>query len=199
MDKPTISNVLRGLMDKHGIETPYELAKLSGANQPTVLRLLRGDSRDPRNETLKPFAELFNVSYAQLRGDEPMGGDKPPLRVPVLGSIETGRVLGSPAQYVDWPPRNTECYALLVDSSENLLRAAAGWAVVFDPKRPPSINLPAGLTLGGKFSICIIRSISGDFVTVEHNDSQTKLLPIKDIESLHPAVFVAFQAAIISN
>lgn len=46
---------------------PYELQRATGVPQPTIHRILTGESSDPRTRTLQPLADHFGVSVADLR------------------------------------------------------------------------------------------------------------------------------------
>lgn len=46
---------------------PYELQRATGVPQPTIHRILTGESNDPRTKTLQPLADHFGVSIADLR------------------------------------------------------------------------------------------------------------------------------------
>ncbi len=46
---------------------PYALEKATGVPQPTIHRILTGESTDPRTKTLQPIADFFRVSVADLR------------------------------------------------------------------------------------------------------------------------------------
>lgn len=46
---------------------PYELQRATGVPQPTIHRILTGESSDPRTKTLQPLADHFGVSVADLR------------------------------------------------------------------------------------------------------------------------------------
>lgn len=70
-----LSEILQRLMERSGVESQIKLAELTGIHQPTIARLLSGDSRDPRRSTLQPLADYFRVSIAQLRGEEPIDWD----------------------------------------------------------------------------------------------------------------------------
>lgn len=59
------------LMQKHGIENPTRLAKVSGVPQPTIKRILDGTSTDPRTDTLQSLADVFNVTVEYLRTGDP--------------------------------------------------------------------------------------------------------------------------------
>lgn len=58
-------------MDSAGL-SQNELAERTNVPQPTIHRILIGESKDPRHSTVKPLADFFGVTVAQLRGDEPM-------------------------------------------------------------------------------------------------------------------------------
>jgi phage repressor protein C with HTH and peptisase S24 domain len=46
---------------------PYELQRITGVPQPTIHRILTGESNDPRTKTLQPLADYFGVPLADLR------------------------------------------------------------------------------------------------------------------------------------
>lgn len=47
--------------------TPYALASETGVPQPTIFRILTGESNDPRTKTLQPLAMHFGITVADLR------------------------------------------------------------------------------------------------------------------------------------
>lgn len=47
--------------------SPYALEKATGVKQPTIHRILTGESSDPRTSTLQPLADYFAVSVSDLR------------------------------------------------------------------------------------------------------------------------------------
>jgi phage repressor protein C with HTH and peptisase S24 domain len=68
---------------------PYELQRATGVPQPTIHRILTGESSDPRTKTLQPLADFFQGSLADLRerdlaGDNPLEG----LRAGSVGRVE---------------------------------------------------------------------------------------------------------------
>lgn len=69
-----IKDALKGLMDSAGL-SQNELAERTNVPQPTIHRILIGESKDPRHSTVRPLADFFGVTVAQLRGDEPMPED----------------------------------------------------------------------------------------------------------------------------
>lgn len=54
------------LMRKHGIKRFTHLAKLTGVPQPTIHRFMSGLHGEPRSSTLKPIADYFGITLAQL-------------------------------------------------------------------------------------------------------------------------------------
>lgn len=54
------------LMSKHRLN-PTSLAGATNQNQPTLHRIMTGESTDPRAKTLQPYAEYFGVSVNDLR------------------------------------------------------------------------------------------------------------------------------------
>ena len=72
---PTVSEILTKLMAQQRL-TDNELADRAGVPQPTISRIKNGDSRDPRDSTLRPLAQYFGLSVSQLRGDVPLPADR---------------------------------------------------------------------------------------------------------------------------
>ena len=72
---PTVAEILTILMAREGL-SDNELAERTGIPQPTISRIKNGDSRDPRDSTLRPLAKYFRLSISQLRGDVPLPTDK---------------------------------------------------------------------------------------------------------------------------
>lgn len=68
---PIASEILARLMSQAGL-TNNELADKTGIPQPTISRILRNESRDPRDSTLRPLAKYFGITVSQLRGDVPL-------------------------------------------------------------------------------------------------------------------------------
>lgn len=49
-----------------------ELARRTGVPQPTITRILKGESQDPDTATLAPLARYYSITVSQLRGEEPL-------------------------------------------------------------------------------------------------------------------------------
>lgn len=67
----SIARILTELMARERL-SDNDLAARTGVPQPTISRIKSGDSRDPRDSTLRPLAEYFRISLSQLRGDVPL-------------------------------------------------------------------------------------------------------------------------------
>ena len=71
----TVSEILNSLMVRERL-TDNELAVRTGIPQPTISRIRSGESRDPRDSTLRPLAQYFRLTVSQLRGDMPLPVDR---------------------------------------------------------------------------------------------------------------------------
>ena len=67
----TTSEILKHLMFKRDLKSA-ELARLVNLPQPTVHRIVEGESTRPHQDSLKALAKFFNLTIAQLRGVEPI-------------------------------------------------------------------------------------------------------------------------------
>lgn len=68
-----------------------ELARRTGVTQPTIARILSGESLDPDTATLLPLAKYFEVTPGQLRGEEPL-----------IKSIKIRRVVAAMEQMTEY-------------------------------------------------------------------------------------------------
>lgn len=68
----TVHERLAQLMKDHNI-SQNQLAAKTKVPQPTIQRILSGESRDPRHSTLEKIARFFKVNVSELRGDPPAG------------------------------------------------------------------------------------------------------------------------------
>ncbi len=66
-----LKDILQRLMTAAG-DTQNGLAEATKVPQPTIFRILKGESRDPRHATLKPIADRYGITVAQLRGEDPI-------------------------------------------------------------------------------------------------------------------------------
>jgi len=64
--------VLRTLMERDQIKTEGELSRRTGVPQPTIHRILSGESRAPELGTMQPLARFFRVTIDQIYGITPI-------------------------------------------------------------------------------------------------------------------------------
>lgn len=160
--KPEVARRLDGFIRQAGIPE-YELAEKTGVNQPTIHRIRKGKSQDPKSASLRPLAAFFGISEDQLRGNEPLPKEgagrtrddpgrheKRGRRVPVINHVQAGE----PAQVIDdyapgdgfeyiWldPEAAEDCgsytFALKIEGESMLPEFHPGDIVVIDPDVPP--------------------------------------------------------------
>jgi len=65
----SIKDVLADLMREGAGISANELARRTGVPQPTITRILNGESKDPDTRTVTPLASYFGKSVAYLRGE----------------------------------------------------------------------------------------------------------------------------------
>lgn len=68
---------LKMLMEKAG-HNAYYIADKTGIPASTTYRFLRGVQDDPRSDTVKKWAMVYNLTESQLRGDMPIDGIETP-------------------------------------------------------------------------------------------------------------------------
>tara|TARA_R110000868_G_scaffold410505_2_gene698756 strand:- start:7264 stop:7953 length:690 start_codon:yes stop_codon:yes gene_type:complete len=66
-----ISEILSQLMFEHKLKIT-ELARRVDLPQPTVHRIVNGTSPNPHHTSVKRLADYFDITIAQLRGEEPL-------------------------------------------------------------------------------------------------------------------------------
>lgn len=91
------------LLNKRGMNA-YQLQDKSDIAQSTTFRILNGDTKSPSSNTVKKYADFFNVSESDLRfkdlslnsSDMPndyrvdISENKPARRIPVLNYVQAG-------------------------------------------------------------------------------------------------------------
>ena len=150
------------LIAKRGIN-PIALAKATGVQQPTIHRILKGESDDPRTATVQPLADYFGVSVEFMRTADAEAFDhgKPPeppeveaapnLRrfknVPIVGTVEGGpdgylEELGHPVGHgdglIEYPAKDQNTYALRVRGESMRPRIKSGEFIVVEPNTEPN-------------------------------------------------------------
>ncbi|MBN3003373.1 helix-turn-helix transcriptional regulator [Chromobacterium alkanivorans] len=86
---------LQKLLDESG-SNATKLAEITKVPQPTIHRILTGESKDPRFSTLAPIAEHFGLTVAELRGDIPKGYYE---SQPITGDSNQVKIAEEPAIY----------------------------------------------------------------------------------------------------
>jgi phage repressor protein C with HTH and peptisase S24 domain len=150
------------LIAKRGIN-PTALAKATGVQQPTIHRILKGESDDPRTATVQPLADYFGVTVEFLRTADAEAFDHgktpdpdevepaPNLRrfknVPIVGTVEGGpdgylEELSYPVGHgdglIEYPAKDQNTYALRVRGESMRPRIKSGEFIVVEPNTPPS-------------------------------------------------------------
>lgn len=134
-----VKDNLEWLIKQRGTNA-HELQRATGVPQPTIHRILSGESTDPRTKTLQPLADHFGVSVADLRDSDlsqrksdklrTVHGsrdgeveDAPtitrlPQRIPVIGRVQAGAdgLLHIDDFNVDHPDGYLHWYANCVDA-----------------------------------------------------------------------------------
>lgn len=70
--------------------SPTALAEITKVPQPTIFRILQGDSADPRTSTIRPLAEYFGVSVSDLRDRDLTQGERPQVQHQVALKVGGG-------------------------------------------------------------------------------------------------------------
>jgi len=150
------------LIAKHEGLNPTALAAATGLQQPTIHRILKGESDDPRTATVQPLADYFGVTVEFLRTADAEAFDHgkpveppeletaPKLRrfknVPVVGTVEGGPdgyldEMGYPVGHgdgdIEYPAKDKNTYALRVRGESMRPRIKSGEFIVVEPGTEP--------------------------------------------------------------
>ena len=68
-----LADILNMLLHKNNLR-PTDLSRKTKIPQPTIHRITNGICTNPHRATLQKMADYFELSLAQLRGDEPISG-----------------------------------------------------------------------------------------------------------------------------
>lgn len=68
----------RSLLKEDGSINQNAAARAIGINQPTLFRVLSGETTEPRAKVVAAIAAYFEVEPAQLRGEKPIPGISSP-------------------------------------------------------------------------------------------------------------------------
>lgn len=144
-----ISNI-NHLMQKNGIATVADLAKLIRIPQPTFHRLMSGENQDPKYTLLKRVADHFKITVSDLVEKDlrvaatnngnviGQAEDVAFTKIPVMGSAQLGSQghwvsLDNGDGFVNWPSADPEAFALRCTGDSMKPRIKDGEYVVIEP------------------------------------------------------------------
>lgn len=146
---------LRWLMDRNGTNAT-QVAQHTGIPQPTIYRILTGETGNPRVATLTSLAKHFRVSLEALQSTDmrqnevtttPIPISQPFRQVPVVGHVKGGpdgyleELEYPPGQgdgHVEYPARDDNAYALRVKGDSMRPRIRPGEFVILEPNHRAS-------------------------------------------------------------
>lgn len=203
------------LIDKHGTN-PTALARAIGdqkKHQPTIHRILKGESKDPRTETVERLADYFGVTVEFLRTADAEAFDhgKPPeppeveaapsLRrfknVPIVGTVEGGpdgylEELGHPVGHgdglIEYPAKDQNTYALRVRGESMRPRIKSGEFIVVEPNTEPNPGDDVVVIChdGRKMVKELLYTRDGEVTLGSiHNGFKPISLQLQDIQAIH--------------
>lgn len=163
---------------------PTYLAAKTGVPQPTIFRILSGESSDPRTSTLKPLAAFFNITVEMLRAGnvrdgtyealaEKLAAEQPKTkRIPVWGTIsdDGDHVVidhSDQAETIELPVEGENVYAIHILGNSYRPRAKPGEYLLIDPDKPtrPGDDVVVHLD-DGNLIICELLYVRNGMLTV---------------------------------
>lgn len=130
---------LRELMTDRG-ETQASLARKSGVRQPTVARILSGETPNPKGDTLRRLASALAVDVSALSAQRPGSAA---VREPAPEPMRSiGQIMELLAERIDAAPESTRSEALALISAylerpEARPRIGAAVALLLAPDPQP--------------------------------------------------------------
>lgn len=91
----TIAETLALLIKHDDNISQGALERASGVNQPTINRILTGQSAEPKLQNLEKLATYFHVTVDQLRGKDPISW----IDAPIEASCEEGEIAETNGKY----------------------------------------------------------------------------------------------------
>lgn len=149
-----IQNVLAELMRRNNEISQADLARETGVAQPTINKILSGNSKNPSVYNVAKLAAYFGITVEQIFGIEPLPenlnigqpttGDRRALvkHVPVIGQSEftdDGIIWSdiqysfSKNQYIKWHTTDSDAYALRCTGDAMLPRLRPGEYIIIEP------------------------------------------------------------------
>jgi SOS-response transcriptional repressor LexA len=143
----TLAKNIQYLMDFNGVKSPSALARLTKISQPTLYRWMVSDAREPRHSSLKPLADFFNVTIADLLERDLATGDTVAIKAFVTARREVPMMRISPDELTleECDPTDTvpamkikatrAMFAITVKGDSMKPFLPDGSVVIIDPKR----------------------------------------------------------------
>lgn len=196
---------LRWLMDRNGTNAT-QVAQQTGIPQPTIYRILTGETGNPRVATLTSLAKHFRVSLEALQSTDmrqnevtttPIPISQPFRQVPVVGHVKGGSdgyleeleyPTGSGDGHVEYPARDENAYALRVKGDSMRPRIRPGEFVILEPNHRacPGDDVVVITLDGRKLLKELLYERNGDVVLGSINIENGPItLPRTDIISIH--------------
>ncbi|TLX65093.1 Cro/Cl family transcriptional regulator [Stutzerimonas nosocomialis] len=187
-----------------------ELARRSGVSQPTIHRIISGESRDPRQRNVEKLAKALGVSAHWLRhGDtgarEPAGAYEVPNAVPgpeirspfreikIVGTAQMGSegywyALDESDGHVDVPSRDPGAYALRLKGDSMAPAIRSGWIAVCEPNERlvPGEYVMIRLLDGQCMVKELLYANDVEISVMSVNDAYgRRTIPVEEIEHIH--------------
>lgn len=193
------------LIKKHQTNT-NQVATATGIPQPTIYRILSGETTNPRGSTLMLLAKHFRVSLealqqTDLRANEvsstPINIAQPYKQVPVVGHVkggpngfleELGYPVGEGDGHVEYPARDRNAYALRVKGDSMRPRIRPGEFVIIEPNHAarPGDDVVVTTSDGRKLLKEFLYERNGDITLGSINTENGPLtIPRADITAIH--------------
>ena len=199
-----IKDNLKNEMDLAGLN-PYDLQKLSKVPQPTIHRILTGESKFPRADTLKKLAQAMNISHNILidgrMEENPVTTTN--RRSPVVGTAQLGDDgywmeldygTGNGDGFIDVPSNDPNAYSLKVKGDSMRPAIKSGWYVVCEPNHELVVGEYVMVkTVTGKSMVKELIICSKDqYVLGSINEDHGRLtLEPAEVEKIHYVAFIA--------
>lgn len=144
-----IRYVLKKLIEENN-ESPYSLSLKVGVTQPTIHRIITGETPEPKDGTVTKLSRFFGVTNDQMRGRVSLErsniSDGPDIRgqVPLISWVKAGNWCNSPdlfnpGEADEFYPTTAKvgknAYALLVDGDSMEPKFPHGCIIIVDPAK----------------------------------------------------------------
>lgn len=170
----TLGERLKGVMQDHGW-SEGELSRRSGLKQPTIHRIISGESKDPRQGNIEKLAFALNVDATWLRSGKgeserqasnvaPVQNKDNVYRYPVVSWVAAGQWSEAISLYEPGAEH-------LFETSDYPAKGSAFWLEV----KGDSMTSPAGISIPQGMMILVdteVEAINGSLVVARISDGQ---------------------------